>query len=139
MLKRDTSILGISYNVFGQLTIVYEDRSVEVAVGGGTRRKQLPSNMKGKSTKAAVAEDGRSFAFAGSEGEIEVWTPWSNEPIHITVPRPLLVVAFSRDGKRLGTLDETGTARTYSVGPEVKHKIALPETPFTGGVASRHL
>lgn len=121
MLKRDTSILGISYNVFGQLTIVYEDRSVEVAVGGGTRRKQLPSNMKGKSTKAAVAEDGRSFAFAGSEGEIEVWTPWSNEPIHITVPRPLLVVAFSRDGKRLGTLDETGTARTYSVGPEVKH------------------
>lgn len=117
LLKRDTRILGISYNAFGMLTILYENGSVEVVAGGGAPGNLAPDNTKGKSTIAAVTEDGRSFAFAGNGGDIEVKAPWFTQPLHLAIPRPLLVIAFSRDGRRLGTVDETGTVRTYSVGP----------------------
>jgi WD40 repeat protein len=116
-IKSDIPILGIAYNVFGQLMILHEDQSVDLVVNGGTRHNRLPGASKVKSVLAAISEDGRSLAFTGTKGEISVWTPWGAQPLHVTAPGPLRAVAFSRDGKRLGTLDETGTVRTYSVGP----------------------
>jgi hypothetical protein len=97
--------------------ILHEDQSVDLVVNGGTRHNRLPGASKVKSVLAAISEDGRSLAFTGTKGEISVWTPWGAQPLHVTAPGPLRAVAFSRDGKRLGTLDETGTVRTYSVGP----------------------
>ena len=72
-------------------------------------------SLPAKDVRAASSEDGRSFAFATEKGEIHLLLERATEPPRISVPQPLLALAFSRDGARLGTLDRTGTVRIYGL------------------------
>jgi WD40 repeat protein len=112
-IRSSTDIIGITYDAFRQLVLLYTDRSVEF-FGSPMPPAHLRSSAAGNSQLAAVSENGKVFAFAQRNGDVYVWSG-GGAPLHFTLPEQLLAMSFSRDGNQLGTLDRRGAVRIYDI------------------------
>ena len=112
-IHRSAEIIGMTFDAFRQPVLLFADQSVEF-VGSPKPRIDFRPRARQASRLAAASEDGSVFAFAQQNGDVYV-TSAHSEPLLLRLGKPLLAIAFSRDGNRLGTLDRTGAVRVYEI------------------------
>lgn len=116
VLETPADILSLTYDAFGRLLILLDDQTVVVANEVGTMQSVQPVIKGGRSQLAAVSADGRDFAFARDDRRtVLVQRQRSPDPLELTLPDPVIALAFSTDGTRLATLDERGAVRMYAL------------------------
>jgi WD40 repeat protein len=126
IFETQAAILRIAYDVFNRLIILHDDTSVEIADATGQNRKTEAMRSLAQSPLAAVSEDARSVAFVESNRR-RIHVRGQTGTVVLTLPDTMLALAFSRDGTRLGTLDNNGAVRIYS--PWQASPPAQPQPP----------
>jgi hypothetical protein len=108
-------IIGISYTSDNGGVVFFDDSTALITGVGEERRIESNGRPRVRAVTGAIADDGRSIAFAYEDGSVHAWDQSGTTYQPVVSGRRVLAIGFSKRGTQLGVLDSLGTVRIFSV------------------------